>query len=98
MYSLTENRLESAELASSVCDSVEGSLAIGNRGIRSARFYVLKYTHMPSILVEAGYISNRYEEMKLRDPEFLNKLADALAQGILKYKREFERTGGFTNT
>lgn len=95
---LTENRLESAELASSICDSVEGSLAIGNRGIRSARFYVLKYTHMPSILVEAGYISNKYEEMKLRDPQFLDRLANAIAEGILKYKKEFERTGGFTNT
>ena len=95
---LTENRLESAEMASSVCDSVEGSLAIGNRGIRSARFYVLKYTHMPSVLVEAGYISNKYEEMKLRDPQFLDRLANAIAEGILKYKKEFERTGGFTNT
>jgi N-acetylmuramoyl-L-alanine amidase len=36
--------------------------------------------------------------MKLRDPQFLDRLANAIAEGILKYKKEFERTGGFTNT
>ncbi len=93
---LTENRLESSELAGKICDSVEQSLAMGNKGVRSARFYVLKFTTMPSVLVEAGYISNRYEESKLQDPKFLDRIADAVSQGILKYKREYERTEGFT--
>ena len=93
---LTENRRESSELAGYICSSIEESFAMRNRGIRSARFYVLKHTQMPSILVEAGYISNRYEEMKLRDPLFLDKIASAVAQGILKYKKEYERTEGFT--
>lgn len=93
---LTENRLESAELASYICDSITRSLTIGNRGIRAARFYVLKHTSMPSVLVEAGYISNRYEEMKLRDDSFLDRIAEAIADGILKYKMEYERTQGFT--
>jgi len=95
---LTENRLESAELAGHICDSVERSFTIGNRGVRAARFYVLKYTRMPSVLVEAGYISNRYEELKLKEPEFLDRIAEAVASGILKYKKEFERTEGFTKT
>jgi len=69
---------------------------MGNKSVRSARFYVLKFTTMPSVLVEAGYISNRYEESKLQDPKFLDRIADAVSQGILKYKREYERTEGFT--
>ena len=93
---LTENRLESAGLANSICDSIDASLAIGNRGVRTARFYVLKHTNIPAVLVEAGYVSNKYEELKLKDPEFLNRIAESVAQGILKYKREFERTEGFT--
>lgn len=95
---LTENRIESAELAGYICQSVEDSLTIRNRGIRSARFYVLKHTHMPSVLVEAGYISNRYEELKLKDPKFLEKIADAVAKGIIKYKTKYESTEGFTKT
>jgi N-acetylmuramoyl-L-alanine amidase len=93
---LSENRRESAQLADYICDSVDKSLSIGNRGVRSARFYVLKYTRIPAVLVEAGYISNRYEEMRLKDPRFLDRIADAVAQGILRYKLEYERTEGFT--
>lgn len=94
---LTENRLESAELANHICDSVERSLATSNRGIRSARFYVLKYTNIPAVLVEAGYISNKYEELKIKDPKFLDRIAEAVSEGILNYKKEYEKTEGYTN-
>jgi len=93
---LTENRLESGELASYICDSVDKSLAIGNRGTKSARFYVLKYTRMPSVLVETGYLSNRYEEKMLKSAQFLDRMADAVAKGILRYREEYEKTEGFT--
>ena len=93
---LTENRLESAELAGSICNSIDESLTMGTRGVRTARFYVLKHTNIPAVLVEAGYVSNKYEELKLKDPEFLDRIAESVAQGILRYKREYERTDGFT--
>ncbi|MCM8760683.1 MAG: N-acetylmuramoyl-L-alanine amidase [Candidatus Omnitrophica bacterium] len=93
---LSENRMESGELASYICSSVEESLLLKNRGVRSARFYVLKNTNIPSVLVEAGYISNRADELKLKDPRFLDQLAEAIARGILRYKERYERTEGFT--
>jgi N-acetylmuramoyl-L-alanine amidase len=95
---LTEDRAESAELALSICDSVEHLGNIKNRGIKSARFYVLRNSHMPAVLVELGYLSNKAEEAKLKDNNFLNALTDAVAQGILKYKNRFESTEGFTRT
>lgn len=94
---LTENRIESSELASYICDSVEGSGINYTRGVRSARFYVLKHTNMPAVLAEVGYLSNKAEEAKINDPKFLDKMAEVLANGILKYKSEYERTGGFTH-
>lgn len=93
---LTENRLESAELAGYICDSIDDNLVMGNRGIRNARFYVLKHTNIPAVLIEAGYLSNRYEELKLKDPDFLGRIAESVAQGILRYKKEYENTEGFT--
>jgi len=93
---LTENRIESSELASYICDSVEATGANYTRGVRSAKFYVLKHTNMPSVLAEVGYLSNKAEEAKINDPKFMDKMAEALAGGILKYKSEYERTGGFT--
>ena len=95
---LTENRLESAQLAGSICGSIDESFTMGNRGIRTARFYVLKHTDIPAVLVEAGYVSNKYEELKLKDPEFLDKIAESVADGIIKYKREYEKTEGFTTS
>lgn len=94
---LTENRKESGELAGMICQSVDESQAIKNNGVRTARFYVLKHTTIPSVLVESGYISNRIEEMKLRDPKFLDKVAEAIVRGILRYKQRYESTEGFTD-
>jgi len=93
---LTENRRESAALAGSICKSIENSLITRNRGIKTARFYVLKYTRIPSVLVEAGYISNKFEELKFRDDSYADRMADVVARGILSYRDEYERTEGFT--
>lgn len=94
---LTENREESSELASYICDAVEGARVSHVRGVRSARFYVLKHTHMPAVLVEVGYLSNKAEEAKLKDPAFLDRMAELVASGVLKYKSEYERTEGFSH-
>jgi N-acetylmuramoyl-L-alanine amidase len=94
---LTENRAESSELASYICDSVENSHLTYVRGVRSARFYVLKHTHMPAVLAEVGYLSNKTEEAKMKDRVYLDRMAAAIADGILKYKREYERTEGFSH-
>jgi N-acetylmuramoyl-L-alanine amidase len=93
---LSEARRESAELASHICGSVDSSLAAKARGVKTARFYVLKFTRIPAVLVETGYISNKYEEIKLKDSGYLDRMADAVARGILAYKDEYERTEGFT--
>lgn len=95
--SLTENRTESGELASYICSSVQDSLVIKNRGVRTARFYVIKNVNIPSVLVEAGYLSNRSEELQLKDSALLDRLAEAIARGILRYKKRYESTEGFTN-
>ena len=94
---LTENRKESEELAGLICQSVAESRLMKNNGVKAARFYVLKHTNIPSVLVESGYISNRFEEMKLRDQRFLDKMADAIVRGILRYRKRYEATEGFTN-
>ena len=94
---LTENRTESSELASYICDSVEAGRETYTRGVKTARFYVLKHTNAPAVLVEIGYLSNRSEEIKLKDPSYLDRMAELVAGGILKYKKEYERTEGFSH-
>lgn len=93
---LTENRIESAQLAGDIVDSVTLTVPIQNRGVKTAKFYVLKHTNMPSVLVEVCYISNRVDETKLKNVQFQDNMANAIAGGILKYRTDFERTEGFT--
>jgi len=93
---LQEFRDESKELARFICDTSSRRLGVKNRGIKSARFYVLKGTHMPSVLIEVGFISNREEESNLRSSSYRQKVAKGIAEGILVYKKKFEKTKGFT--
>jgi N-acetylmuramoyl-L-alanine amidase len=58
---------------------------IKDRGTRKARFYVLRKNSMPAILVETGYMTGREDNARLRTPEYQNRMADAIARGILKY-------------
>jgi N-acetylmuramoyl-L-alanine amidase len=53
--------------------------------VEQAAFAVLKAPDIPSVLVEAAFISNPTEEAKLNSDDFLNKLADALMRGITTY-------------
>ncbi len=58
---------------------------IKDRGTRKARFYVLRKSSMPSILVETGYMSGYEDNPRLGTPEYQNQMAEAIASGILKY-------------
>ena len=53
--------------------------------VEQASFAVLKAPDIPSVLVEAAFISNPKEEAKLRSDEYLTQLADALMRGIQRH-------------
>lgn len=61
-----------------------------DRGVRRARFHVLRYAICPAVLVEAGFLSNSYDAKKILDPDYRERLAKAIAAGILKYKKGVE--------
>jgi len=53
--------------------------------VEQAGFAVLKAPDIPSILVETAFISNPDEEHKLNDPDYRDKMADAILKGIKRY-------------
>jgi N-acetylmuramoyl-L-alanine amidase len=61
---------------------------IKDRKVRKARFYVLRKSSMPSILVETGYMTGREDNPRLGTPEYQNRIAEAIADGILKYLQQ----------
>ena len=91
-----ENRRVSIGLANSIVNAMAGNISARNRGVKSARFYVLKKVGAPAVLVEMGFISNPSEEAKLKTRNYQKRLARAICQGIVDYKKEYDRTNGFS--
>jgi N-acetylmuramoyl-L-alanine amidase len=61
-----------------------------DRGVRRARFYVLRDVKCPSILIECGFLSNRAEERKILSSAYREQLAKAICDGVLKYRQTAE--------
>ncbi len=76
------------ELARFVRHSILQNVNVRDRGIRRARFYVLRKSSMPSILVETGYMTGWEDMAKLKTSQYQNKMAEAIARGILQYLRQ----------
>ena len=68
-----------------VVNNVGSHYATEDHGVKTAPFYVLRYTAMPSILAELAFISNPVEERHLRQPAFRQKAAEGLFEGIRNY-------------
>lgn len=55
-----------------------------SRGIKVGNFAVLKRTRGPAVLIECGFVSNKAEAARCGSPAHRQKLAEAIARGILR--------------
>jgi N-acetylmuramoyl-L-alanine amidase len=78
-------------LAYQVQKSLTRNLAVADRGVRRARFAVLRDAVMPAVLIEAGFMSNPAEGRKIFTSEYRQKMARAIVDGLLAYKRAVEQ-------
>ena len=79
-------------LAYQIQKSLVKGFGAEDRGVRHARFAVLRNADMPAVLVEAGYMSHPQEAKRIFDPRQRHQLAEAIVDGILAYKRLVERS------
>lgn len=68
-----------------VHNEIVQATGLKSMGLRSANFVVVREPKMPAILVETAYLTNREDEALLKDPEFRQKIAQAIFNGILLY-------------
>ena len=59
---------------------------VADRGVRRKRYYVIRNTNCPSMLIEIGFISNNAELANLKNPIRQEKITDAILDGIIKYR------------
>jgi len=72
-------------LAQAIHQQVLQDTGVPDRRVRQARFYVLRQTSMPSVLVETGFITGQTDVVRLSNPAFRTQMAEAIARGILQY-------------
>jgi len=70
--------------------------AIGreDRGAKPANFYVIKRSLMPAALIEVAFISNPEEEKLLNTPNFQERVADGLVEGLKQFFELASKRGG----
>ncbi|MGA9164747.1 MAG: N-acetylmuramoyl-L-alanine amidase [Thiobacillus sp.] len=76
---------DSLKLGHAVLKQIGGVNTLHKGQVEQAGFAVLKAPDIPSILVETAFISNPEEEKRLNDPEYQDRLIDAIVGGVRNY-------------
>ncbi len=84
---------ESQDMCSILLDTAAKATNQRNRGVKQAGFYVMVGTQvdMPSVLFEIGFITNTEEEKLLKRSTYQKRLAQAMYDAIIKFKKKYER-------
>jgi len=92
LFSLTQNAFHerSISLASKIESQFKNRVGRRSRGVKQSSLYVLWSTAMPSVLVEAGYLSNAKEERDLNNKLQQTYIASGIFRAFRDYKNELE--------
>jgi len=82
---------QSFELSACVFHSMLGHIPEPDRGIKRARFAVLRHTKIPAILVEGGFLSEKNDSKSVANPAWRAGLAEAISVGIENYRNVTEK-------
>ena len=72
-------------LTAAVHASVLSRLAVFDRGVRHARFRVLRDIKIPAVLMECGFLSDPYEGQRIATPQYRQQLGVAIAKAVENY-------------
>jgi N-acetylmuramoyl-L-alanine amidase len=78
---------QNALLAFEILKSITAGVPLEDRGMKRSRFEVLRDAFMPAILIEGGFMSNASDAKNIYDDAFRKRMAQAIADGILAYKK-----------
>lgn len=84
-YPGNQNNTENTILAGMIQTELLDKTKATDRGVKRARFKVLKDATCPAALVEAGFLTSPSESTKIITPAYRKKIADGIAVGILNF-------------
>ncbi|MCF8108396.1 MAG: N-acetylmuramoyl-L-alanine amidase [Desulfohalobiaceae bacterium] len=74
-----------------VLESERSFCSLTDHGVRKAPFYVLMGAKMPAVLLEIGYITNSHDRKNLQSKNYLQLMAQGIAQGIQTYQAQINK-------
>ena len=86
---------QSILLASFVQENFRKDLNRKNRGVKQSGFWVLHNTYMPSILIEAGFMTNSEEGAYLNSKKGQVEISNSIYDAIIKYKKAINYSDDF---
>ena len=87
---------ESREFAATIQRAMVSNLQpvnadVRDLGVKQAPFFVLIGARMPSVLAEVSFVTNRHEASLLATDAYRDRIANALLEGILRYRKALDR-------
>ncbi|TSA32768.1 MAG: N-acetylmuramoyl-L-alanine amidase [Verrucomicrobiaceae bacterium] len=86
-----EHDLHSFALANTVYHAMLGKTDMTDRGVKRARFAVLRLAGVPAVLIEGGFLTNSGDARNIASKQWRDNYASAIATGILEYKKLAEQ-------
>jgi N-acetylmuramoyl-L-alanine amidase len=83
---------ENIALATAMHAGLITKLGANDRGIKRARFIVLRDINIPGVLMEGGFLSNTQDRVRIATPIYRQILAQAIVQGVASYNRALRRS------
>ena len=82
---------ENIALATAIHASLITRLVVPDRGVKRARFVVLRNNAIPGVLIEGGFLTNPRDALRIASPAYRELLADAIVRGVIAYNRAVAR-------
>ncbi len=78
--------VQSLALSESIYHSLLGNIPQVDRGVKHARFAVIRLAQVPAVLIEGGFVSSAIEAREIATPAYRQQLAEAIVTGIEGFK------------
>jgi N-acetylmuramoyl-L-alanine amidase len=78
--------VQSLALSESIYHSLLGNIPQVDRGVKHARFAVIRLAQVPAVLIEGGFVSSATEARQIATPAYRQQLAAAIVTGIEGFK------------
>jgi N-acetylmuramoyl-L-alanine amidase len=72
-------------LANNILYYLDNGTKQRNRGVITGNYYTLRATNCPSVIVEAGFMTNLLEAKMMMDPDFQKEVGEECCMGVCRY-------------